>query len=489
MGTAIPDPHLLNSIRVGQTSLRALMGEAFDNSFDAGASNVIAQIDGDGIVFEDDGRGVELDTLDFLVKLGGHLRSHTTSLGTWGIGIKTHAIRWGHVFEVETAVDTRDGHPAEPARYLLRVRWPDIQRRQWHYDDPKRLPRLVGSKTSTRIRIGELHRNRGMTAGDIRKAVAEMALVFQPALVSGRTITINGQPVTAPAEPDLTDIIEKRLELNGGTKAATVRAGLLVDTARAGKLYLVHVSFGHRVIMPESTFGCYDYPARGLFARVHLEGNWTLAKYKDDLPDHDREELEARVHALLKPLLEKCEQDVQSARIEEAQDWLNINMPENLRVRPRHKREKKPVAPASPPSPPAEKGKQIKEGDASPTGPTQQHRKRANGIQITIEKNMAALHGIGKFHPGKGLTPHKMMLAADDPTVALHLGAENKEYGWLNLRCLTLTFYEDWKNPGRPRQTEMFAPPDDDDEFEFGKRLAKLFSLGVTREPGKAEAS
>ena len=91
-----PDTHFLESIRADRGSYTALLAEAIDNSFDAGSTEIVLEVNKKAITMQDNGIGITKDRQGAIVRLGEHGPMPTTALGTFGIGLKYHAISVGN---------------------------------------------------------------------------------------------------------------------------------------------------------------------------------------------------------------------------------------------------------------------------------------------------------------------------------------------------------------------------------------------------------
>ena len=78
--------------------MRAEMG--VDNSLDAGARRIEISLDGEEVIFQDDGAGITAERISTLFSLGNHGPMPTTQLGRFGIGIKGVAVNAGDIFNV-----------------------------------------------------------------------------------------------------------------------------------------------------------------------------------------------------------------------------------------------------------------------------------------------------------------------------------------------------------------------------------------------------
>jgi hypothetical protein len=445
-----PKVNLLKSLRGRRFDPVRLAGEAVDNAFDASARSIKIKIAADEISFIDDGVGITLDRIASLFSLGDHGAMTTTQLGRFGVGIKSQAVNAGDALLVDTI--SRDG------RYLARVNWRALlESNQWIIDNPRRLPLRVGSPTGTRIAINELRKRTGAGIDRVRD---ELAVRFHPALIEGRVIELNGDPITPLAEPDLLDVIECQISLSKG-RGAHLRGGIL---AEASKLNRVHVGYRHRVIMPHSPLGWGDYGGTNrMFARLQLSGPWHLAEFKDDLPDEEeRSELEEAVHRALLPVLEKVSVASFDARIDEISQRINdLLPPEIAAARPRKTGAQKM---------PTGRRQQRDAGRVSPDrsdpgGPAKAMQQKFGRLLISFDGDPEE-DGIGTCrHVGK---QYRVDLAKDSPLVARLIEHRDQEVAAQSLLAIALMIYEQGRQQVQPDIPELFGP--------FGKRIANLLA-------------
>lgn len=177
-----PDTHFLESIRADRGSYTALLAEAVDNSFDAGSTEISLGINKNAITMQDNGIGITKDRQGAIVRLGEHGPMPTTALGTFGIGLKYHAISAGNVLDVSSI--SADG------RMTLYVNWEQVVRNgKWSIQSPTWISVLISSGTGTQIKISAL-RWVPPTDKDIEKAREELPQIFYPALAGQRTISL-----------------------------------------------------------------------------------------------------------------------------------------------------------------------------------------------------------------------------------------------------------------------------------------------------------
>ena len=97
-----PRPRFLYSVRAERGDVVRLCSEAVDNSFDAGARNVVIAISRQEISFVDDGIGVALKNFPALFTLGDHAQLTSTKLGRFGVGITSQAINVANEMSVRS---------------------------------------------------------------------------------------------------------------------------------------------------------------------------------------------------------------------------------------------------------------------------------------------------------------------------------------------------------------------------------------------------
>jgi len=446
-----PKTSLLKSIRAERADLRRLCGEAVDNSLDANATSVNIQVSPAEISFEDNGIGITPDRLHALFTLGEHAGMSSTRLGRFGVGIKMQAVSVADVIEVKTT--------SAAGRYRARVNWREVLKAgDWEIDDPLRLPELVGAPTGTAITLSVLRPLPRTSHEKIRDWLAE---TFYPAVVEGRGITLNGVAVPVLPEPEMTDVIDRTLELSGG-RGVHVRAGILVQPSR---LNMVHVGYGHRVIKAGSSIGCGLHTGlSNMFARVQLVGPWRLGRFKDELTDErERDELEDALAAVLEPILVKCGSASMSARLASLCDLVNDMLPEDLAARPRKLKTE--------PSRTGDKKRTRKTGDVdseksdpSAGGPATTRRSKGDKLLITFD-GRAEEHGVGYCDGTSRIK--RVHLSRDEPSIAVLFRLRDDHAIANALLVIAMQKYENYReNVLRGQQPEF-------DFKGFGLRVAE----------------
>ena len=205
---------------LGYDSYASVM-DLLDNSVDAQASNIeitISEEKGDiRIVIEDDGLGMDEDTLDEALRLGSDTQRDTGDLGKFGLGLVTASIGLSRRVELYTrelgggllygGFDLDD--IAEQDRFL---KW--IQ--------PIAEIEGLANATGTRIQLSKTDRisNRNVTtfASTLRKKIGQ---VFRKFLKADRKITVNGKAVEPIdplmlSDPNTSLMLETEIEVEGG---------------------------------------------------------------------------------------------------------------------------------------------------------------------------------------------------------------------------------------------------------------------------------
>jgi anti-sigma regulatory factor (Ser/Thr protein kinase) len=221
---------------LGYDSYASVM-DLLDNSVDAQASNIkitISEEKGDfRIVIQDDGLGMDEETLDEALRLGSDTQRETDDLGKFGLGLVTASIGLSRRVEIYTrelggdllygGFDLDD--IAEQDRFL---KW--IQP----------LVEIEGlTARGTRIQLSKSDRisNRNVTtfASTLRKRIGQ---VFRKFLKADRKITVNGQAVEPIdplmlSDPNTSLMLETEIEVEGGGRVM-VRVVELPDLGQAG---------------------------------------------------------------------------------------------------------------------------------------------------------------------------------------------------------------------------------------------------------------
>jgi len=458
-----PKSRYLYSVRADRGDMVRVCSEAVDNSLDALAHNVLIAISNSEIKFTDDGIGVLLKNFPALFTLGDHVQLTSTRLGRFGVGITAQAINAADMMEVRSV--SADGC------FLSRVNWRDVLRYGWDIDDPVRLPLMVGTPTSTIIKLSTLRKLKQFT---ISKVVDDLAERFYPAIAEGRTIQVNDIPVPLLADPAMVEVIEQSFEFSNG-RTAELRAGLL---AQPSKMNRVHVGFGHRVIMPASPLGCGSYTGlNNMFARVQLAGDaWALSSFKNDLTNEDqREELEEALEAAMSSILKKCGNVSIEARVVAIGELVNEMLSEELAAARPRRTKRKEAAPSGKRENKNPGTVEAEKSDEAESGPARSRRAQKDRLIITFE-GKAAEHGIGWFEPGR---PNRVNLSPDAPQLARLLRCKDDEVVASAMLVIAVQLFEQ----GRTEQDAQLKML----ERSFGLRVAQhLLTNNISPVPKQA---
>lgn len=222
---------------LGYDSYASVM-DLLDNSIDAQASNIaitISEEKGDfRIVIEDDGLGMDEETLAEALRLGSDTQRETDDLGKFGLGLVTASIGLSRRVEVYTRELDGDllyggfdlDDIAEQDRFL-----------KWLQPLGLEIEDLTAQ--GTRIQLSKTDRisNKNVTtfASTLRKRIGQ---VFRKFLKADRKITVNGKPVEPIdplmlSDPNTSLILETEIEVEGGG-SVVLRAVELPDLGQAG---------------------------------------------------------------------------------------------------------------------------------------------------------------------------------------------------------------------------------------------------------------
>ncbi len=245
--------------------------DIIDNSIDAQAATVrveVAEQRGDVVItIEDDGCGMDEETLSEALRLGSDTEREPGDLGKFGMGLVTASIGLSQRVEVLTKEGDRPlvygGFDLEEIAAQNRfVKWVA----KGKFDEEARF----GKPKGTMIRLSKTDRisNRNTTtfANTLRGRIGQ---VFRKFIKAGTKIEVNGRPVEA-IDPLMLNLKETKLVLDteipvDGKAAATLRVVDLPDFGQAGNsahgiipqnsgFYIVR---NNREIMDAHTFEFY----------------------------------------------------------------------------------------------------------------------------------------------------------------------------------------------------------------------------------------
>lgn len=275
------------------------LAEMIDNSLDAGAQNIRIKIEGRVIEVQDDGRGI-VDLLAAATS-GRHVRSETTELGMYGVGLKDAWYWAGPRMEIESV--------HKGLRGSLVADFREIQSRgDWEIEMPEYVP--TRDKSGTKIRLF-LSDDSPRRSAPTERHFDQLAWVFSPAILDGKSIFVPAKNTARRLKPVLLptfiESVKDEFEIDG--KRVAIDIGVTEKREVLDGEGPIWIQFGHRYI-DRSFIGCGEFAAnrvRGVVRLINPEDKqgpkWNLSKNKDSLTDN-KDELAAAIHIRIKPLLE-----------------------------------------------------------------------------------------------------------------------------------------------------------------------------------------
>lgn len=282
--TFTPDTHFIDSIRNTRISYAEALSELIDNGFDAGATEIAIRFGPDSIHVSDNGRGCE--DLSAMLALGRHKKSESTRLGRYGVGLKNAAIGMGDLLEIKSR---RNG-----IQRKVVIGWDTLT--NWSAVVEEIESKQVGTEISiSQITKGRVNHN---------QLKAQLGFTFRPALVSGKSITIDiggVQAVEPELMPELENVIQEEVEWGDGL-SFKVMAGIIKPGQPLNMRKSFIVQYEHRVLFDTDEPCCELSASQRFIAVVELRGKWPLFKHKDGLSDKT-ERLYSELYDICEPLL------------------------------------------------------------------------------------------------------------------------------------------------------------------------------------------
>jgi hypothetical protein len=245
--------------------------DILDNCIDAHAAKIdieVGEQKGDIVItIDDDGIGMDEETLSEALRLGSDTEREATDLGKFGMGLVTASI--GLSQSVEVITKEADGHLLAGGFDLEQIA-AENRFIKWIGQAAKEQAASFARQKGTRVRLSKTDRisNRNATtfANTLRSRIGQ---VFRKFLKSGVTITVNGKTVE-PIDPLILSDPKTRLVLDtpiavDGKGNAILRVVDLPDFGQAGNkaagiipqnsgFYIVR---NNREIMEAYTFDSY----------------------------------------------------------------------------------------------------------------------------------------------------------------------------------------------------------------------------------------
>ncbi len=389
------------------------LAEMIDNSLDAGAQNIRIKIEGRVIEVQDDGRGI-VDLLAAATS-GRHMRSETTELGMYGVGLKDAWYWAGPRMEIESI------HKGVLGKLVADFR--EIQSRgDWEIE----LPTHEGTreKSGTKIKLF-LSDETPRRFPPVESHFQKLAWIFTPALLEGKCIRVpysesmkRLKPVKLPA---FMESVKELFEVGG--KQVEIEIGLTEKHEALDRDGPIWIQFGHRYI-DSSFIGCGNYAAsrvRGVVRLIQSSNpdapKWKLAKNKDGLTDHKKELAEA-IHGKIKHLLDKSDELSRNAELDELARDIQLNLNTLLTNSKRMAREARShgagsavgtvLAKAS-----GKKRKNASSYELDPSGPIE--------IADGEGEGQSTSNGYCRFHFAELKNPHSVGQFTDDGGVRLNI--------------------------------------------------------------------
>lgn len=289
-----PELHLLISSGNDNLGWHDALSELIDNSFDAAATRCDLRFANRVLCVEDDGRGT--DDISSMLRLGSHRRHKTTSLGTYGVGLKHAALWLGEGIEITTQ--------HKGVVRTLRIDWKrDVQMAdgKWTCPDPVAVTSQRDAD-GTAVTIFAWKKNR--TAPE-KSTLERIGYTFMPAINAGKqiTVTLKGRktPIRAYRVPAMVEGIEESFTVAG--KGVSINIGIAQEGVKISRPGFC-MCYGHRVIK-STPIGTGGYSASRMVGTITLDSKWVLTPHKNDLAELD-DELEQEIYSRIEPLLIKA---------------------------------------------------------------------------------------------------------------------------------------------------------------------------------------
>lgn len=279
-----PNPRkLYSSLRnMSYTCCSAIM-DIVDNSFDAFASEVRIEVNGEkpksggkgnyrekitSISISDNGIGMDRETLEEAIKLGSETEHRDSDLGLYGAGLKTGAISIGRRLTIETL--SEDGPKITCVLDLDEI----SRKNEWIVTIFDSEPR-DSDKLGTKVTIDKIDREEYKTTDALIKDLTskrKLAQVYRYYINAGKKIFVNGTLIDAydPLEWGAEDTDEEHkyedevVITDGGKEIGTLKFRLSVlgkaderSAERAQDLQGFSVVRNNREIISGTTLGIY----------------------------------------------------------------------------------------------------------------------------------------------------------------------------------------------------------------------------------------
>jgi len=301
-----PDTSIISSYRQNPNlSCWKAIAEIVDNSFDAGAKRVEIEWDKPNrrLFITDDGAGCK--DPEVMAKLGGSFRqaSSGVALGRYGIGLKEASVWLCDRMIVTSSTDS--------GGWKIEVDWKKIeQTKKWSV--PVDHSEAIRGK-GVAIEMQGVKPKIDPTSSSNVQVLSE---IFRPAILNGRQIVIQGDPIAALDLPRLRDGGDDDGSFEG--KSFNVKYGIKVDASSA---YGWTIAYGHRILVTNYTkAGFGEHSPSRFYGHITLrdtdEHKWSLNRFKDGFDGIDA--LLESLAPSIQPLLERAEAEGMDLEIKSA---------------------------------------------------------------------------------------------------------------------------------------------------------------------------
>lgn len=184
-----PNVRAMESLRHVGYSNEAAIADLVDNSIDAGATQVIVDIDSTKIAISDDGSGMTREIVEEAIKLGSNTQRAPGDLGKFGMGLVTASLSLGRKLIIQTEVEKAT------KSYIVTQDLDDMIKKNEYSAVLKELP--SSSKAGTTVIIQKLTDLKYKPETLAKRAAESLAQTFRHYIKAGKSIVVNGTKLEA----------------------------------------------------------------------------------------------------------------------------------------------------------------------------------------------------------------------------------------------------------------------------------------------------